>query len=574
MYLHGFSNPKIYEYDTLSRDDKWDEKAEVILANPPFMSPKGGIKPHSRFSVPSNRSEVLFVDYMAEHLTSQGRAAIIVPEGVVFQTGSAYKQLRKMLVEEYLVGVISLPAGIFNPYSGVKTSILWLDKQLAKKTDSVLFVKIENDGYDLGAQRKPKRENDLPDAYRAIMQYKEALRVEKEFKEESWQRIRIVPKSKIAKDGDCSLSSDRYVVAKVFANAKWPIVEIGDLITTITPPQKILKEHYGKMGSFPIIDQSQEEISGWTNDENSLVKSEKPLVIFGDHTCAVKYTEKSFAQGADGIKILLTNDRLAPKFLYYILKTRPIETEGYQRHFAKLKRFKIPLPPVSVQEEVVAELDGYQKIISGARQIVENYTPQVDIDSNWPLVEIGKLCELATGGTPRSNVKEYYVNGTIKWLVSGDIHKEEIYECDGRITELGMKESNAKILPINSVLIALNGQGKTRGTVALLRTEATCNQSLVAICPIENTKLMPEYLFLVLKSKYQEIRDITGDNQRSGLNMPIIRNIKISLPPIEVQKRIVSTFEEEYLIIKQTVKLIEKFEIKTEGRIAKVWGEK
>lgn len=574
MYLHGFSNPKIYEYDTLSRDDKWDEKAEVILANPPFMSPKGGIKPHSRFSVPSNRSEVLFVDYMAEHLTSQGRAAIIVPEGVVFQTGTAYVQLRKMLVEDYLVGVISLPAGIFNPYSGVKTSILWLDKQLFKKTDKVLFVKIENDGYDLGAQRRPKKENDLPEAYQTIMEYKESLMSGTRFKEASSQKITVVEKSKIAKDGDYSLSGERYVVAKVFTSAKWPMVEIGEIITTITPPQKIFKENYGKAGSFPVIDQSQEDISGWTNDESSLVKCEKPLVIFGDHTCAVKYTVKSFAQGADGIKILLANDKLIPKFLYYILKIRPIETEGYQRHFAKLKRYKIPLPPISVQEEIVEELDGYQKIISGARQIVENYKPHVDIDPNWPLVEIGKLCELATGGTPRSNVKEYYENGTIKWLVSGDIHKEEIYDCDGRITELGMKESNARILPINSVLIALNGQGKTRGAVALLRTEAACNQSLVAIYPIEKTHLISEYLFLVLKGKYQEIRDITGDNQRSGLNMPIIRNIKISLPPIETQKRMVSMFEEEFSIVKQTIKLAERFEVKVKGRIAKLWGEK
>ncbi len=574
MYLHGFSNPKIYEYDTLSRDDKWDEKAEVVLANPPFMSPKGGIKPHSRFSIKSNRSEVLFVDYMAEHLTSHGRAAIIVPEGVVFQSGIAYKRLRKMLVEEFLVGVISLPSGLFNPYSGVKTSILWLDKQLAKKTNKLLFVKIENDGYDLGAQRRPIKENDLPNAFRAIMEYKESLMSGKGFKEDAWQKIRIVEKSKIAKSGDCSLSGERYVIAKIFTNAKWPLVEVSEVVTTIVPPTKIPKESFGRAGSFPIIDQSQDEISGWTNDESSLIKSEKPLVVFGDHTCAVKYTEKPFAQGADGIKVLLTNDQLLPKFLYYVLKIKPIETEGYQRHFAKLKRYKIPLPPIAVQEEIVEELDDYQEIISGARQVVENYRPQVDIDPSWPIVEIGNLCELTTGGTPLSSVKEYYENGTIKWLVSGDIHKEEIYDCDGRITELGMKESNARILPIDSVLIALNGQGKTRGAVALLRTEATCNQSLVAISPTDKTKLLSEYLFLALKGKYQEIRDITGDNQRSGLNMPIIRNIKISLPSIETQKRIVSIFEEERLIIKQTAKLIERFENKIKGRIAKVWGEK
>ena len=154
LYLHGFVEPHIFEYDTLTSEERWNEYDDVILANPPFMSPKGGIRPHRRFSVQSKRSEVLFVDYMAEHLRPAGRAGIIVPEGIIFQSQNAYKQLRKMLVDNSLVAVVSLPAGVFQPYSGVKTSILLLDKSLAKKTKEILFVKVENDGFDLGAQRR------------------------------------------------------------------------------------------------------------------------------------------------------------------------------------------------------------------------------------------------------------------------------------------------------------------------------------------------------------------------------------------------------------------------------------
>ena len=89
MYLHGFAAPHIFEYDTLTSEERWNEYADVILANPPFMSPKGGIRPHNRFSVQSKRSEVLFVGYMAEHLTPSGRAGIIVPEGIIFQSQTA-----------------------------------------------------------------------------------------------------------------------------------------------------------------------------------------------------------------------------------------------------------------------------------------------------------------------------------------------------------------------------------------------------------------------------------------------------------------------------------------------------
>ena len=148
MYLHRITEPRIAEYDTLTSDAKWNEYFDVILANPPFMSPKGGIKPHTRFSIQSKRSEALFVDYIIEHLTKTGRGAVIVPEGVIFKTDSAFVKLRKMLINDnYLYGVISLPQGVFNPYSGVKTSILLLDKVIAKLTDKILFAKIENDGF-------------------------------------------------------------------------------------------------------------------------------------------------------------------------------------------------------------------------------------------------------------------------------------------------------------------------------------------------------------------------------------------------------------------------------------------
>lgn len=179
MYLHGFKSPQIYEYDTLTYEDRWDETFDIILANPPFMTPKGGIRPHKRFQVQANRAEVLFVDYIAEHLTINGKAGIIVPEGIIFQSARAYKELRKNLVENWgLYAVVSLPAGVFQPYSGVKTSILLLDRALAKRNDEILFVKVENDGFDLGAQRRKIEQNDLPEAYRILKAWQRGEKTE------------------------------------------------------------------------------------------------------------------------------------------------------------------------------------------------------------------------------------------------------------------------------------------------------------------------------------------------------------------------------------------------------------
>ena len=248
LYLHGFADPHIFEYDTLTSQDRWNEYADVILANPPFMSPKGGIRPHNRFSVQSKQSEVLFVDYMAEHLTPSGRAGIIVPEGIIFQSQTAHKGLRRMLVEEYLVAVVSLPAGVFNPYSGVKTSILILDKSLAKKTDRVGFFKVENDGFGLGAQRRPIDKNDLPHVQSELGEYLRRLqagesvdaiqpaptdRVEQPGAQYTTDNFRptfglIAEKEKIAANGEYNLSGERYRESNA-RQTDWPRVEIGSV---------------------------------------------------------------------------------------------------------------------------------------------------------------------------------------------------------------------------------------------------------------------------------------------------------------------------------------------------------
>src|SRR4030095_13029031 len=209
-----------------------NEHADVILANPPFMSPKGGIKPHHRFSVQSKRSEVLFVDYMAEHLTPNGRAGIIVPEGIIFQSQGSYTELRRMLVENSLVVVISLPAGVFNPYSGVKTSILILDKSLAKQTQTVAFFKVENDGFSLGAQRRPIDKNDLPQTQVSIQQALTALRNGEDPPTSSFvlppSSFVIVPKEKIAANGHYNLSGERYREGAARAT-HYPIVQLGEV---------------------------------------------------------------------------------------------------------------------------------------------------------------------------------------------------------------------------------------------------------------------------------------------------------------------------------------------------------
>ena len=186
---------------------------DVIFANPPFMSPAGGVHPHNRFSVRCLRSEVLFVDYILEHLNTSGRAGIIIPEVILFKSDKAHKQLRKKLIEEGLFAVVSLPRGVFQPYTGVQTSILFIDSQFASQRDSVLFLKIDNDGFDLGARRRKIDKNDLPTA----------INILKEWKQEKKKRNTLafwVQKKKIANNDDFNLTDDRYKINRKNKNTK------------------------------------------------------------------------------------------------------------------------------------------------------------------------------------------------------------------------------------------------------------------------------------------------------------------------------------------------------------------
>ena len=166
-----------------------------------------------------------------------------------------------------------------------------------------------------------------------------------------------------------------------------------------------------------------------------------------------------------------------------------------------------------------------------------------DLPESWARCMISEVCDLQTGATP-SRQEARYFGGDIPWLVSGDVNRGEIIECEGRITDSGMRNSNCKLIPPHSVLIALNGQGKTRATVALLRIAAALNQSLVAMIPYSGARLLPEYLFWNLRGRYYAIRDITGQDQRRGLNMKLIGQLSLPVPPIAEQQRIVAKVDE------------------------------
>lgn len=595
LYLHGFADPKVEEYDTLTSDDKWNETADVILANPPFMSPKGGIKPHNRFQVASKRSEVLFVDYMAEHLNKNGRAAIVVPEGIIFQSQSAYCELRKMLVEsKFLAAVISLPAGVFNPYSGVKTSILILDRAAAKASDSIAFFKIENDGFGLGAQRRSVKGSHLPQVKAELGAWLTAARAGEDAALDS-SLGHAVAKAEIAEGGEFNLSGERYR-GNVQQSAHWPMAAIGDLcelargasprpiqdfMTTAPDGVNWIKIGDAQLGA-KFISKTKEKVSPEGAKKSRYVKP-GDFILSNSMSFGRPYIMATDGCIHDGWLLLRPRaGEIDQDYLYNILGSQPVydqfvrqATGGVVNNLNSgiVAAVEIPLPPLEVQREIVAEIESYQKVIDGARAVLENYRPHIPIDPDWPMVELGDVCSFASGGTP-SKANEAYWTGQIPWVSAKDLKVDQIYDAGLHVSDEAVAESATQIAPLGSLLVLVRGMGLANGVpICEVMVPSAFNQDLKALFP-KAERVHSRFLAFALRQQEAYFRKVmeTAAHGTLKLNSGALRQTQIPLPPLETQQTIVAEIEAEQALVDSNRELITRFEAKIEQAITRVWG--
>lgn len=562
LYLHGFTDPHIYEYDTLTSEERWNEFADVILANPPFMSPKGGIKPHKRFSVPSNRSEVLFVDYMVEHLTAHGRAGIIVPEGIIFQSGTAYRRLREVLLKDSLIGVISLPSGVFQPYSGVKTSILVLDKRIARNRPKIMFSDIQAIGVSLGIKRTLTEENHLPLVLKDYAAYYAGTALS--------NRSFLADRSTVI-ENDCNLSAERYRPVVVRAGTR--AVKLREVCTLTKGSHSSTKT---EAGPYPLIVTAK----GWLTSSDYEMEGEAvcvPLISSTGHGKA-SINRVHFVSGKYAVANLLAalqpkdGDVLSAKFLYLVLDAQKEKMAGLMKGAANvsmkvedLAEFQIPLPPLEVQKEIVAEIEGYQKVINGASAVLDHYRPHIPIHPDWPLVKLGEVCSYA-GGTqpPKDTFISEPRDGYIRLLQIRD------YKSDKWKVYIPTSERHKTCEP-EDIMIGRYGppvfqilKGK-RGAynVALIK----CIPNLVRL------ERMWLYLFLSSARVQETIIALSGRVRQSGVNPADLDELQIPLPPLSTQQAIVAEIEAEQALVAANRELITRFEQKIQVTLARVWGE-
>ena len=385
MYLHQFASPQIHEYDTLSSEDRWNEYYDVILANPPFFSPKGGVIPHSRFSVESKRAEILFLNYIIEHLVPSGRAAIVVPDGVITKKENVYKSLRKRLIEDnYLIGVVSLPKGIFLPYSPVKTSILFIDRERSRNESKIFFGNVKSDGYSLGAKREKIGQSDLPKIQDGITEGTDN------------PTLKWINKDQI-NDETYSLNFiDDGGNERV--SSEYPMVAIGE-ICEIAPPKRQVKHLADdtEVSFLPMEDVVENSKSIFPNKKKTIGSVYGGYTYFEDGDILVAKVTPCFENGKIGIVsdcengigfgstefiVLRCKDKVLPEYLYHFVSSDEFVSKGVNnftgtsglRRVPKefVRDFKIPLPSIEVQKQMVEEIEGYYLEISDMNQSIRN----------------------------------------------------------------------------------------------------------------------------------------------------------------------------------------------------------
>lgn len=208
--------------------------------------------------------------------------------------------------------------------------------------------------------------------------------------------------------------------------------------------------------------------------------------------------------------------------------------------------FIIPLPPLSTQLVIVTELDKINELIRLKKEqlkdfdnlaqslFYEMFGDPVENEKGWEVKKLGDISSIGTGSTPNRKNKDFYKNGTYPWVKSTEVCNLPIYSVEEYITEEALKNSNCTLYPPNTILMAMYGQGKTRGQIGLLKIEACTNQAVAAIMP---TKEVVDEIFLSqhLMLMYEHIRNMARGGNQANLNLSIVKSIQIFLPPLSLQ---------------------------------------
>lgn len=333
----------------------------------------------------------------------------------------------------------------------------------------------------------------------------------------------------------------------------WQIKPISKCLQNIPKLGSLLRSDYLKDGKFPVIDQGQDFIAGYTDNESLVFKNCLPVIIFGDHTRALKFIDFPFAVGADGTKILKPSDEFDPRFFYYMLQSLDLGSRGYARHFKLLKEQEIPLPPLATQQKIVARLDELlgniaevkqlrQEAIADTEKILSQTLREIfeeGKEKGWEedvLNNIAKKVADGTHDTPKYTTEGYPLITSKNLLESGLDFSNVKYISEKDYIQIGQRSGVEK----GDLLIAMIG---TIGNVTIVETDEKFSIKNVGLIKPNEDRVLGKYiLYFLHNSRLLSLIEAKGATQKFIALGPI-RNIKIQFPPLSEQNEIVTRLD-------------------------------
>lgn len=338
-------------------------------------------------------------------------------------------------------------------------------------------------------------------------------------------------------------------------DSQWNSTTIAESIVPLTnmSRSKIQTREYKANGKFPVIDQGQDYIAGYTDDESTVIADNLPLVVFGDHTRAFKYVDFPFARGADGTQLLRPKSNLDPLFFYYACRAIDLPARGYNRHFTVLKEKEFSFPTkLEEQREIALVLSGAESALKKQSAIIENLrelkvSTMRDLFSlglkreqqkeseiglipqSWSLKNVVDLCDILSGGTPRKSETEYW-NGDIPWVSGKDLKTHTLDDAIDHITSEAV-QAGSRIVPAGTVLLLVRGMGLAKDLpVAVISRPMAFNQDLKALVP--TAEYSGQYIRSAIYSgKVRLLSQIVPSAHGTmTLNLNDVENFKIPCP--------------------------------------------
>lgn len=371
MFLHGTLEPNIFEYDTLVMDSKWEENFNVIFANPPFMTPRGGVKPHTKFRIKANKTEILFLDYMINHLRKEGRMGVVVPEGIISNTTNTNILLRREMLENGLYAIVALHDQVFQPYTSVSTLVLFFDKNYIRNKE--IYIAVANqDGFTKNVARIETKENDLPEIYKEIEEFKKHLKTGNEV---DFSKGKIITDEDYGEDLD--FHPNTYLVEK--DEGKKTISEIFNI------EKGSLQSTKREDGNYDFITASDE----WGKHKEYTHETEAIIFVFG-------------AGGSLG-KVHYVNGKFITSDLCFILTPKEgvkIDLKYYYAYFKKYRKqivkllargvnkkainktrfskYKVEYPDIETQKEIGEKVNKIMQEIQDLKTKINNKQNEIN----------------------------------------------------------------------------------------------------------------------------------------------------------------------------------------------------